>query len=147
MKKIVFMGLNYPNWMIEDLCMEFEIINIQDVWNSDKDEKEKERLYRAAIEESDILFNVHTGLFFWAKASYAKLKGKKVVTYWDGDDLSKAINGYNGYLGHQKIDIHLAMSEKIREGLETIGIYSVVLPVYQTSDKDWLKEFKVLLGD
>lgn len=107
----------------------YHVTDIQTIFSSNKTKEEKEELYRKAISESDMLYNVYSGNFFWAKASYAKLIGKKVITHWIGTDVLNAISGEVGFLGHSLVDHHFSCYEPLKKELQLIGIQSTVLPI------------------
>lgn len=107
----------------------YQVTNLQAIFSSDKSKEEKEELYRKKVSECDILYNIYSGAFFWAKASYAKLIGKKVITHWIGSDVLNALSGEVGFLGHSFIDYHFVCFEPLKEELQTIGIQSSVLPI------------------
>ncbi len=144
--RILFMGLEYPNWMVEQLEKVYEVINFQDVWSSSIDDRKKELMYRESMDGADLLFNYHTGLFFWAKASYAKLHNKFVVTCWDGDDVNKIITCQNGYLGHQMIDLHIALNKEVKTSLDNLGIASTLLQFDRLKEKEWINDFQNIVS-
>lgn len=107
----------------------YHVINIQDIWMGKEETFKKEAKYREIIGTCDVLYNVYSGNYFWAKASYAKLIGKKVINHWIGTDVLHAVGGEVGYLGHPFIDHHFVCYEPLKDELQTIGIESTVLPI------------------
>ncbi|MCI9336284.1 MAG: glycosyltransferase family 4 protein [Lachnospiraceae bacterium] len=128
--KIAVMGSSQIEHIIPILIESgYQVTNIQNIFSSNKSKEEKELLYRKVISECDMLYNVYSGSYFWAKASYAKLIGKKVVTHWIGTDVLNAISGEVGFLGHPFIDCHFVCFEPLKEELQSIGIKATVLPI------------------
>lgn len=128
--KIGVMGSNQIDHIIPLLIESgYQVTNIQNIFSSDKTKEEKEEMYRRMIKECDLLYNVYSGNYFWAKASFAKLIGKKVITHWIGSDVLNAITGEVGYLGHSFIDHHFVCYEPLKTELQSIGIETTVLPI------------------
>lgn len=142
------MGTDYLNVIEKKLKDKYVVYNLQEIWDSSGSEEQKEALFRKQMQKSDILFNVYTGNYFWAKASYAKLIKKKVITYWIGEDVKKILSGENGYLGQQLLDKHLVASETLQLQLEGKGIIAELLPIMfedNMGQKDIFDE-KILFG-
>ncbi len=130
--KIGIMGSSQIQHIIPVLIESgYQVTNIQSIWqsNENKSVKGKEKLYRETIRDCDILYNIYSGNYFWAKASFAKLIGKKVITHWIGTDVLNATSGEVGYLGHPFIDHHFVCYEPLKNELQSIGIESTVLPI------------------
>lgn len=128
--KIGIMGSSQIQHIIPVLIESgYQVTNIQSIWQSNEPVESKERLYRETIRDCDILYNIYSGNYFWAKASFAKLVGKKVITHWIGTDVLHAISGEVGYLGHPFIDHHFVCYEPLKKELQSIGIETTVLPI------------------
>lgn len=128
--RIGIMGSNQIKHIIPLLTESgYQVTNIQTIFSSDKTKEQKEELYRKTICECDLLYNVYSGNYFWAKASFAKLAGKKVITHWIGTDVLNAISGEVGFLGHPFIDHHFVCFEPLKKELQLIGIESTILPI------------------
>ena len=107
----------------------YSIIDLQNIFNSGLSFDEKERKFRNEMDKCDVLYNLYSGNSFWAKASYVKSIGKKVVTHWIGTDALDAIEGRVGYLGHSYLDHNFSCYDGIARELENIGIKTTVLPI------------------
>lgn len=107
----------------------YDVIDIQKIWELKIAYAEKEDQFRKMISKCDILYNLYSGNSFWAKASYVKELGKKVITHWIGTDALDAIEGRLGYLGHSFIDHNFSCYEPIQKELMTIGVETTVLPI------------------
>ncbi len=117
------MGMQYLDSCERILGNRYDILNIQEIWNSDIENQKKEELYRNAIDDSDLLLNIYTGRFFWAKASYAYLKKKKIITIYTGEDVKKIFIGNNGFLGHVQLDGIGGISRDIVCSLQVLGMH------------------------
>ncbi len=144
-KRMCFMGINYPEYLYASLSSAYQVDNLQEVWNFPGSEQDRIEKYHRLIGESDFLFNYHTGLFFWSKVASAKKKKNFVITYWDGSDADRALNGLNGFIGSDIVDLHLAASVEIKQKLEMMGIISFVVPMALFESGEGIKRLHELI--
>jgi len=128
-KTIGIMGSSQIEHIIPLLKSEYEVINIQETLDKEKNSIKRKIGFFFNIAKIDTLYDVYVEKSFWRKMTVAHLFRKRVVCHWIGTDVREVTEGKINAKRLRKMDKHLSCFEPLQQQLIRSGLLSDVVPI------------------